>query len=168
LYRNWWYCQPAKLFIFIFCVWIICQPIVCGLSANQLCVDYLPTGCAWLICQPVVCGWSANRLCVVDLPTGWVWIICQPVAHLLFTWQLKQSVTPHFQNDVYPGIFAQLYVYVATNRAVWADDFDMWFCWMTVLKCLWTCFRMYSEIISCYFWKTRNVCCVCFFKEPDF
>jgi hypothetical protein len=45
---------------------------------------------------------------------------------------------------------------------VWADDFDIWFCGMTVLKCLWTFFRMNSEIISCYFWKVLNVCCVFF------
>jgi hypothetical protein len=29
---------------------------------------------------------------------------------------------PHFQNDVHPAVFAQLYVYVAANRAV------LWLC----------------------------------------
>jgi len=42
--------------------------------------------------------------------------------------------------------------------AMRADDFDIWFYGMTALKILWTCFRMCSEIISCFFWRTRNVC----------
>ena len=51
--------------------------------------------------------------------------------------------------------------------AVRADNFDIRFCGMTVLKFLWTCFRMYSEIISCFFWRTRNICFPPT-EEPDF